>query len=108
MAGQPELGNPTSNGDSAADDASEDQLLRDFVEQLAASEFPYIAAGDISGLPPTESLTGDFSATYNGRVSGAFGDGTAVGGAMSLNVAFDDYAFTGDIVFDGGNGKAGV
>jgi hypothetical protein len=101
--------NVPSNGERDADQAAEDKLLRDFVEQVAAREnFPYIAAGDISGLPPTESLRGELSASYNGRLSGAFGDGTAVGGAMSLNVAFDDYAFTGDIVFDGGNGKAAV
>lgn len=102
-------GNAPSDGTRDADEAAEDKLLRDFVEQVAAREnFPYIADGDISGLPPTRSLTGDFSATYNGRVSGAFGDGTKVGGAMSLNVGFDDFAFMGDIVFDGGNGKAGV
>src|SRR5690606_21361289 len=66
-----------SNGDRDADQAAEDKLLRDFVEQvIAVSAYPYIAAGDVSALPPTESLTGAMTATYSGRLSGAFGDGT--------------------------------
>lgn len=109
MALQPDQDNPPLNDDSRADDASKDKLQSDFVEQIAALErFPHIAAGDVSALPPTTSLTGDFTATYNGRLSGAFGDGTAVGASMSLDVAFDNREFTGGIVFDGGNGKADV
>jgi hypothetical protein len=109
MTGQPGAGDAPSNEDRDADQAAEDKLLRDFVEQvIAVSAYPYIAAGDVSALPPTESLTGAMTATYNGRLSGAFGDGTMVGASMRLDVAFDDHAFMGDIVFDGGNGKANV
>jgi len=109
MAGQPDQGNPPSDGDSAADDASQDKLLRDFVESvIAASDYPYIAAGDVSALPPSESLTGEMSASYNGHLDGKFGDGTQVGGTMSLNVSFNEQHIDGRITFDGGKGVADI
>lgn len=101
--------NAPSNSKPDADENSEDKLLRDFVEQVTTTAgFPYIAAGDVSALPPTESLTGEMSATYNGRLSGAFGDGAQVGGAMALNVSFNEQHIDGLITFDGGKGTANV
>lgn len=117
MAAPPDDGNRPSDGERDADQAAEDRLLRDFVEQVAAldafppiaalDDFPHIGAGDVSALPPTESLTGESSATYNGQLSGAFSDGTPVSGALSLGVDFHEHLVMGSIDF-GGNGIADV
>ncbi len=105
------LKDPNAPSDSKrdADQAAEDKLLRDFVEQIAALDrFPYITANAVSEFLPTPETTGKMGATYNGILSGAFGDGTEVGGAMRLDVNFESYNFTGRIDFDGSNGSAEI
>lgn len=112
MAAQSEERNEPSNGRSGVDDASDDKLLRDFVERAEApaeapESFPYIATGDVSALPPTEALAGERSATYSGQLSGAFTDGMQVDGALLLDVDFRDHLVTGSVDF-GSNGIADV
>ncbi|HET8727214.1 MAG TPA: transferrin-binding protein-like solute binding protein [Alphaproteobacteria bacterium] len=115
-----------SPGEQSTEDSdlTEDELLKGIIELAEreqadgneqddgwaqfASEFPLVASGQVSPTPPLESLSGDLTASYDGRFAGAFGDGTAVGGSMHMTVHFDDRTLAGHMLFDGANGIAGI
>lgn len=68
----------------------------------AWADFPFYAAGTVSPAVPDELPGGQISATYNGRVAGAFTDGVAVGADITLDFSFDQQLFGGSIAFASG------
>jgi hypothetical protein len=66
--------------------------------------FPYIAAGFVT---PQSSYPTNMTATYNGAISGALSDATAVSGTLSMTVNFANLSsIPGSINFANGQGTA--
>lgn len=96
----------TDNSQQGDDLMRQGEQLQDILEKMVKqassvggpwSDFPNFAANNISSAAPTQSITGNPTATYSGRMAGSFADGAALTGNLTMLFDFNNQTINGGV-----------